>query len=240
MNVFNSMLIGLVAVALSSCASGEMAAHDASASSPLAQEVRRATERYQDVTAATGAGYALFLGCVTSPQGGAMGIHYVNNDLVGDGKLDASRPEALMYEPKGGKLELVGVEYIVIAAARDAANKTPPTLMGMASDHLESWRIFPAGDEPGECVLQVSLYAPEPADTAEARREWARRFSLLFGTVDAEDFAVAEAIQRGLAAGAQTHFTFGRHEPALAHFHRAVAHELSIEDTRRSWDGRTR
>ena len=85
MNVFNSMLIGLVAVALSSCASGEMAAHDASASSPLAQEVRRATERYQDVTAATGAGYALFLGCVTSPQGGAMGIHYVNNDLVADG-----------------------------------------------------------------------------------------------------------------------------------------------------------
>jgi hypothetical protein len=31
-----------------------------------------------------------------------------------------------------GKLdgELVGVEYIVIAAAWDAANKTPPTLMG--------------------------------------------------------------------------------------------------------------
>jgi hypothetical protein len=47
-----------------------------------------------------------------------------------DGKLDASRPEALMYEPKGGKLELVGVEYIVIVAAWDAANKTPPTLMG--------------------------------------------------------------------------------------------------------------
>ena len=35
-----------------------------------------------------------------------------------------------MYEPRGGKLELVGVEYIVIAAAWDAANKTPPTLMG--------------------------------------------------------------------------------------------------------------
>jgi hypothetical protein len=31
-----------------------------------------------------------------------------------------------MYEPKGGKLELVGVEYIVIAAAWDAANKTRP------------------------------------------------------------------------------------------------------------------
>jgi len=184
MNVFNSMLIGLVAVALSSCASGEMAAHDASASSPLAQEVRRATERYQDVTAATGAGYALFLGCVTSPQGGAMGIHYVNNDLVGDGKLDASRPEALMYEPKGGKLELVGVEYIVIAAAWDAANKTPPTLMGQLfhyntspnrygipayySLHVWAWRHNPTGvfgdwNPKVSCDGYTTMLAPSSA-----------------------------------------------------------------------------
>jgi phenylpropionate dioxygenase-like ring-hydroxylating dioxygenase large terminal subunit len=105
----------------------------------------------------------------------------------------------------------------------------PNTVLVMANDHLESWRIFPARDEPGECVLQVSLYTSKPADTADGRREWDRRFALLLGTVDAEDFAVAEAIQRGLAAGAQTHFTFGRHEPALAHFHRAVARELRID-----------
>ena len=128
MRTLSRMLIGLSAVLLVSCSSGGIS-HDAS-TAPLAEEVRRATQRYQDVTAATAAGYALFLGCVSSPQGGAMGIHYVNGDLVGDGKLDASRPEALMYKPKGGKLELVGVEYIVIAAAWDAANKTPPTLMG--------------------------------------------------------------------------------------------------------------
>ena len=60
-----------------------------------------------------------------------------DGELVGDGKLDAARPEALIYEPKGGKLELVGVEYIVIAAAWDAANKTPPTLMGQLF-HLNS------------------------------------------------------------------------------------------------------
>ncbi|HET8532735.1 MAG TPA: hypothetical protein VFO08_16405 [Methylomirabilota bacterium] len=134
--------------------------HDAS-TAPLAQEVRRATERYQDVTAATAAGYALFLGCVSSPAGGAMGIHYVNGELVGDGRLDAARPEALMYEPKGGKLELVGVEYIVIAAAWDAANKTPPTMMGQLfhynsspnrygipayySLHVWAWRHNPHG-----------------------------------------------------------------------------------------------
>lgn len=121
--------VGLAAVFLTACSSGGMAMHGAS-DAPLAREVRRATERYQDVSAATSAGYSLFLGCVSSPQDGAMGIHYVNGDLVGDGTLDASRPEALMYEPTGGKMELVGVEYIVIAAAWDQANKTPPTLMG--------------------------------------------------------------------------------------------------------------
>jgi hypothetical protein len=159
LTTLNRMLMGLSAVFLVSCSSGGMS-HDAS-TAPLAQEVRRATERYQDVTAATAAGYALFLGCVSSPAGGAMGIHYVNGELVGDGRLDAARPEALMYEPKGGKLELVGVEYIVIAAAWDAANKTPPTMMGQLfhynsspnrygipayySLHVWAWRHNPHG-----------------------------------------------------------------------------------------------
>jgi hypothetical protein len=129
MRNWHRVLIGLSAIALASCSSAPMATHGPS-TSPLAQEVRRVTERYQDVSAATTAGYAPFLGCVSSQQDGAMGVHYVNGDLVADGKLDASRPEALMYEPKGGKLELVGVEYIVIASAWDAASKTPPTLMG--------------------------------------------------------------------------------------------------------------
>jgi hypothetical protein len=38
----------------------------------------------------------------------------------------------------------------------------------------------------------------------------------------------------GLAAGAQACLTFGRHELALAHFHRAVARELGVEATRTS------
>ena len=29
--------------------------------------------------------------------------------------------------------------------------------------------------------------------------------------------------------GAQTHLTFGRNEPALAHFHRALGEELQVE-----------
>jgi hypothetical protein len=125
----HSVLFGLAGISLVSCSSIGMAT-DGAPAAPLAEEVRRATQRYQDVAAATAASYALFLGCVSGPQGGAMGIHYVNGTLVGDGTLDPQRPEALMYEPKNGKLQLVGVEYIVIAAAWDANSKTPPALMG--------------------------------------------------------------------------------------------------------------
>jgi hypothetical protein len=123
------ILIGLSALALVSCSSTHMATHGV----PTRRSPRRCAappSATRDVAAATAAGYAPFLGCVSSPQDGAMGIHFVNGDLVGDGKLDVARPEALMYEQKGNKLELVGVEYIVIASAWDAGNKTPPTLMG--------------------------------------------------------------------------------------------------------------
>jgi hypothetical protein len=104
--------------------------HQGHSPSQLVEDVRNATRVYIDVNNAGPAGYGPAFGCVSGPDHGAMGIHYVNGDLVGDGKLDVARPEALMYEQKGDKLELVGVEYIVIASAWDAANKMPPTLMG--------------------------------------------------------------------------------------------------------------
>src|SRR5258706_13883464 len=81
----------------------------------LVQLVRDATKQFADVNAATAAGYQPFLGCVSGPDHGAMGNHYVNGALVGDGELDASRPEVLIYEPSGGGLRLVGVEFVVIA-----------------------------------------------------------------------------------------------------------------------------
>ena len=104
----------------------------------LVEEVRRGTERFKDPAAATAAGYAPFLGCVSGPQEGAMGLHYVNGDLVGDGLVDPQRPEALMYEAKNGRLHLVGVEYIVPAEAWNAGNAAPPTLLGQAFHYTGS------------------------------------------------------------------------------------------------------
>lgn len=61
---------------------------------------------------------------------GLLAAGMTNGGLVGDGKLDVMTPEALLYEPKDGKLQLVGVEYIVFADAWDANHDAPPVLMG--------------------------------------------------------------------------------------------------------------
>jgi hypothetical protein len=104
----------------------------------LVSAVRQATEGYKDVEAAKEVGYGLFHGCVSGSEVGAMGIHFVNGDLVGDGEIDALQPEALIYEIKNGRLQLVGVEYVVIAEAWDTNHETPPTLMGQVFHYVGS------------------------------------------------------------------------------------------------------
>lgn len=120
------------APALALFGAAHAAEHAAKAEKPktLVEVVRQAIAPYKDVEAAKAAGYGVFHGCVSGPQGGSMGVHLVNGDLVGDGKLDASKPEALIYEWKAGKLHLAGVEYIVIAQDWDAASEAPPMLLG--------------------------------------------------------------------------------------------------------------
>ena len=54
----------------------------------LVKAVREATERYKDVAVAEADKYALAFGCVSGPDYGAMGLHYVNFPLVLDGELD--------------------------------------------------------------------------------------------------------------------------------------------------------
>jgi hypothetical protein len=96
----------------------------------LARLVRQSTASLRSAEAAASAGYALSGGCVSGPEEGAMGVHYVNASLVGDGVLDAARPEALVYEPRNGQLQLAAVEYIVLAEQWDANNEHPPVLQG--------------------------------------------------------------------------------------------------------------
>src|SRR6476646_6024970 len=107
-------LLGLVALSLLVATSIAMASSASlKPATTLPEMVRQATAQLRDVAKAEKAGYALLHGCVSGQQDGAMGIHFANGKLVGDGALDAMHPEALLYEPKDGKLQLVGVEYIV-------------------------------------------------------------------------------------------------------------------------------
>ena len=46
---------------------------------------------------------------------------------------------------------------------------------------------------------------------------------LVVRTVEEEDFPTGEGMQRGFAAGAQAHVTYGRNEPALAFFQKTIA-----------------
>ena len=104
----------------------------------LVQMVRDATRQYADVNAATAAGYQPFLGCVSGPEHGAMGVHYVNGALVGDGEIDATKPEALIYEPSSAGMTLVGVEYVVIAATWLAHHDSPPVLQNQTFLFVDS------------------------------------------------------------------------------------------------------
>jgi hypothetical protein len=96
----------------------------------LVEQVRAATRPFRDLAAAQEEGYELLHGCVSGPSGGAMGVHYANGGLVGDGALHVATPEVLMYEWRGGSAELVGVEYVVLAEDWHAANAAPPVLGG--------------------------------------------------------------------------------------------------------------
>jgi hypothetical protein len=114
--------------------------HDHTSAVParLVDLVRVYTQQFTNVNAATAANYQPLFGCVTGPDQGAMGVHYINLTLYADGLIDSSKPEALIYEPSNGALRLVGVEYIVDAATWSKNNTSPPMLEGQAFQFVGS------------------------------------------------------------------------------------------------------
>jgi len=105
--------------------------------------VRDATERFRDVTVAEAEGYALQFGCVTGPDSGAMGMHFVKGALVGDDVIDPARPEIVIYEPKpDGRLKLIGADFLVLKDVWDAKHAAPPQLMGQLFHLFEAPNRF--------------------------------------------------------------------------------------------------
>ena len=90
---------------------------------PLIDKVRNATARYLDLNVALAEGFVPATPCVSGPDTGAMGVHFVLPARISGGVLNAEQPEALIYEPmSNGALRLVGVEFIVLESVWRAKN----------------------------------------------------------------------------------------------------------------------
>jgi len=112
--------------------------------SALLQSVRDATERFKDVKVAESEGYRLEFGCVSGDDFGAMGLHYVNDTLVGNGIVDVNHPQIILYEAQpDGSVKLTGADYLVIASAWDEKHPgLPPYLMGQIFHYFSSPNRF--------------------------------------------------------------------------------------------------
>lgn len=110
------------------------------AGSPSLDAARAATARFHNQHA----GYGLLtdaagIACIDKPGVGAMGIHFVNGGLVGDGRVNALTPELVVYEPEpNGRLRLVAAEYVVFQDAWDASHSDPPELFGREFELVEA------------------------------------------------------------------------------------------------------
>jgi hypothetical protein len=90
---------------------------------PLIDEVHNATARYVDLNVALAEGFVQATPCVSGPDTGAMGVHFVLPARISAGVLNPKEPEALIYQPMAnGAMRLVGVEFIVLASVWEANN----------------------------------------------------------------------------------------------------------------------
>ena len=131
--------------------------------SDFVNTVRQSTERFRDVAAAEAEGYTLMFGCVSGPDSGAMGLHYVNPALIGDDVVDATRPEIVIYEPlPNGRRTLIGADFLVFKDLWDATHDSPPQLGGQLFHLFEAPNRFGL---PAFYTLHVWAWKENPTGT---------------------------------------------------------------------------
>jgi hypothetical protein len=162
-------MITVIAAALAAAT----AAPAPAAGEPTLEEVRAATERFQDVKVALAEGYidpgnacetAAHMGM--PKELGGMGIHLFRPDLLGVSgppnprvsgnglHTDFRKPSILIYEPRAdGTLELVAVENLVFEKAwKEAGNTAPPSFHGVAWDYM--------ADDPKTAADEAHMFEP--------------------------------------------------------------------------------
>lgn len=166
--------IGLAAVSASALLLANTPEPAATPTEPTLEQVRAATERFQDVKVALAEGYirdpsdtcdsAEMMG--RPAELGAMGIHFFRPDMLGisgppnprvDGNgthTDFNKPAILIYEPQAdGSLQLVAVENLVFQKSWHAAgNQKPPSFHGVEWDTMQ--------DDPATKIDEAHMFEP--------------------------------------------------------------------------------
>lgn len=122
-----------------------------------------------------------------------------------------------------GKLrDLPESKWDLVPHATILMNLFPNTIFVMQSDHVETYRVFPAPDRFNESITEVSVLTP----AADSRNpKWKKVMDLLVGVIE-QDFAVGEQIQRNFESGVLNEVVYGRYELALEHFHASIRNAL--------------
>ncbi len=102
------------------------------------------------------------------------------------------------------------------------------TIFAPQGDHMEIFRMFPVDGRLDRALMETSLYIPKPVETEDEKRHWDANLALAVKVVTTEDFPAGRTMQLGFTSGAQSHIVYGRNEPALAHYHKSIRHELGL------------
>jgi hypothetical protein len=129
-----------VVVSLLAGFGGSLEAQVVAADSPELTQARALLEKYKDPLVAVHDGYLSTVACIDLPtaggegelpyKAGGMGVHFFNAGTIGP-VPDPAKPQALIYEPVDGKLELVAAEWFVPLQLAEAG---APKLWGQTFD----------------------------------------------------------------------------------------------------------
>jgi hypothetical protein len=161
---------------------------------PELAAVKASLAKYTDVTAALRDGYLSTIGCIDYSKSaqhgtlnyppGAMGVHFLNMANVGP-TLDPAKPQILIYEPVGGKLELAAAEYFVpvqvaggkapvifgqtLAGPMDGHYPVMPKSLRHYDLHVWLWKPNPRGVfSPTNTAIECPARAPYTFDESDA------------------------------------------------------------------------
>ena len=118
-----------------------------------AWEARASIARYADFQQAIADGYERATPCLSDPEQGAQGFHYLNAGLL-DGVVDHTKPELLMYIPtENGEMMLASAEYAVPNSVEPVPSlfghefhpPPPPSTAPLLVLHAWVWEPNPKG-----------------------------------------------------------------------------------------------